>query len=507
MKTYKTIRSVPIWVAIITLVACGGGGDSGGTPPPDIVNIVEVNDLVPPTLSISGPTNLNTYATNNSSININGIAADDQGITDISWVNNRGGTGSIAISENWFYNNLSLQPGENIISVTVTDGGANSATDNITISYNVVDNNAPQISVTSPNNNGTFNIDINKISIAGTSTDNIAVKEVRWQLGTINGTATGTDPWIVNDIPLAIGNNQITVSAYDNANNSSTDTVNIIYQVVANSESCMNCHNGSDQNDYAGVGITNPHPFAGAQNIRCTICHGGDGASSGKDQSHVPPPPQIGDDDNLINNPLAYFNRLTLTGIDAYPDYVVGNKNYSALDYLQFVNPGDLRVVSQGKSCGRCHGNRHVAWVMKSPIATSTGLLGGATSAVGIENAIPAHVGKYNNTASDLAFRALINPQFNPSYLDNGQKMGAIGRLLQFPVMSQFGVEGRFNLYNNLVYDANNLTNDLYTVNELNGTKTNAIKANSNLADLYQEQVAFTCGNCHLGSAGANNRF
>ncbi|MEZ4437148.1 MAG: hypothetical protein R3F65_32535, partial [bacterium] len=41
-------------------------------------------------------------------------------------------------------------------------------------------------------------------------------------------------------------------------------------------ESCMACHNGAQgQNDYSGNGIGNPHPFAPAQYIPCTGCHGG----------------------------------------------------------------------------------------------------------------------------------------------------------------------------------------------------------------------------------------
>ena len=71
--------------------------------------------------------------------------------------------------------------------------------------------------------------------------------------------------------------------------------------------------------------------------------------------SHVPPPPEIGDRERQRNNRTAWFNKLTLTGMDTYPDYEVDGVTYTALDYLQFVNPGDLRVVTQGRSCGTCH--------------------------------------------------------------------------------------------------------------------------------------------------------
>ena len=85
----------------------------------------------------------------------------------------------------------------------------------------------------------------------------------------------------------------------------------------------MLCHNGTKLRDYAGPGISDPHPFPGAEQLACTTCHGGDGKGADRLESHVPPPPEIGDRDNLLKNRSAYFNRLTLAGIDKFPDYEV----------------------------------------------------------------------------------------------------------------------------------------------------------------------------------------
>ena len=90
--------------------------------------------------------------------------------------------------------------------------------------------------------------------------------------------------------------------------------------------SCMACHNGSQYADYLGTGISNPHPFQGAAYISCTTCHGGDDTQLGKTGAHVPPPPQIGDRANLTINQTAYFNFLTRTGLDKYPDYTVDGR-------------------------------------------------------------------------------------------------------------------------------------------------------------------------------------
>ena len=144
-------------------------------------------------------------------------------------------------------------------------------------------------------------------------------------------------------------------------------------------ESCMVCHNSATSNKYDGNGIENPHPFPPADSIKCTTCHGGNGQVNGKSNAHVSPPPQIGDSQYQVLNPKAFFNRTTLSGIDKlqpenYTD--VNGNTYSNLDYLQFINPGDLRVVKEGKGCGisGCHGDQHGDWVSKSTIATTNGI-------------------------------------------------------------------------------------------------------------------------------------
>lgn len=267
-------------------------------------------------------------------------------------------------------------------------------------------------------------------------------------------------------------------------------------------DSCMECHNGSDQNDYAGNGITNPHPFGAAPYIRCTGCHGGDGQGTGKDESHVPPPPEIGDDVYQINNPEAYFNRLTLTGIDKYPDYVVGSETFSPIDYLQFINPGDLRVVTDGRSCGMsgCHGGEHVEWVSRYPIATEVGFYSGTNYTSGLSNAVPANDGLYYDTAGDYAFRAVSDP----SWVYDSDETGRVGELLEYPEHGVYGDTTGF--YNNPFYDSNTLPNYVYAAAE-DPQKTNRIKDNSPLEHILEEAVAFGCGDCHLGSAGQNNRY
>ena len=253
--------------------------------------------------------------------------------------------------------------------------------------------------------------------------------------------------------------------------------------------SCMLCHNGSLEEDYAGPGIENPHPFPGADSLACTTCHGGD--PDGEDQltSHVPPPPEIGDETFQTTNARAYFNRLTLAGIDKFANYTVNGQTYTALDYLQFVNPGDLRVTSQGRGCGSCHAN-HAEEVQGSLLATEAGILAGARYQIGAPNVVPESVGLHEDTAADYGVRAVTDPTTNIA------TVGAVTRLLEYPVYSVFGdTTGAFNNPN---YSAAAIADD----QNADGT----VVANSPLEHLYHEQISFTCGDCHLGSAGQNNR-
>ena len=258
--------------------------------------------------------------------------------------------------------------------------------------------------------------------------------------------------------------------------------------------SCMLCHNGTLTGNYTGTGIENPHPFgANAAAMDCTVCHGGNPNGVDELTSHVPPPPQIGDRTFQTTNARAYFNRLTLAGLDKYSDYVVGGHNYTALDYLQFVNPGDLRVVTLGRGCGQCHAN-HAEDVGSSLLATEAGFFSGATYHAGEPNVVPESQGLYQDTAADRGFRAVTDPDF----LTQPPEVGAVARLVEADEWAVFGDSGPDAVFNNDAYLAAALP--------AGQNPDRTLDPNSPLAHLYQDQVIFTCGDCHLGSAGQNNR-
>ncbi len=96
----------------------------------------------------------------------------------------------------------------------------------------------------------------------------------------------------------------------------------------------------------------------------CTSCHGGDDSASSKDKAHVPVPDNYWEvrGDGLPDAPEGFIK-------DMAPDQL------DQLDtaYIQFINPGDIRVAR--KTCGECHSGRvdMVTAVQNSIMTTNAG--------------------------------------------------------------------------------------------------------------------------------------
>jgi len=91
-------------------------------------------DTTDPTITITSPTSEDTYSTNQSSVTLGGTASDNVGVTSVTWVNNRGGSGTASGTDNWTIPDITLHCGEdNIITVTAKDAAGNSGTDTLTI--------------------------------------------------------------------------------------------------------------------------------------------------------------------------------------------------------------------------------------------------------------------------------------------------------------------------------------------------------------------------------------
>lgn len=218
-------------------------------------------------------------------------------------------------------------------------------------------------------------------------------------------------------------------------------------------ESCTTgCHNG----------IENPHPWFGGPELTCTGCHAGNKDATTRETAHVPIPAvwQAGSPQWGRPNLRYYWNYNTLYGVENFE---------GGLEWLRFRNPSDLRVADQ--SCGKlsgCHQDR-VENVRRSVMATEVGLVGVSQARDGIRQAIPNDgnaIYKYDTTTGmTLGWNSLEAVRYNGDYV------GSVRQITRFATTDR-------------------LQNGAY-----------------NQIDILKESYDKQCGNCHLGSAGDNNRY
>jgi len=88
----------------------------------------------------------------------------------------------------------------------------------------------PIITIASPTANPAYDTANNTINLSGNASDANDITQVTWANDRGgNGVANGTTSWSVNDFPLQPGVNVITVTAFDPAGNTGTDTLTVTY--------------------------------------------------------------------------------------------------------------------------------------------------------------------------------------------------------------------------------------------------------------------------------------
>ena len=162
---------------------------------------------------------------------LSGSATGGSGAITVVWSASTGASGIAAASASaWTIANIPLAVGANIITITASAVGSQlSKTLTITRAASGsgsggADTTAPSLTITSPSS-GTVSTTASSITIAGTANDNVGVTLVSWatNFGSA-GAASGTTAWSAA-IPLLIGNNSVTVRAYDAAGNVSWRSV------------------------------------------------------------------------------------------------------------------------------------------------------------------------------------------------------------------------------------------------------------------------------------------
>ncbi len=95
------------------------------------------------------------------------------------------------------------------------------------------DTKNPQLLLTNLSPDEWLSTDKDKVSINGIATDEGAIKDITWKTkdGQTGSANISGGEWSIQNIPLKPGDNQITITATDNAGNTSTSVVNVVYNV------------------------------------------------------------------------------------------------------------------------------------------------------------------------------------------------------------------------------------------------------------------------------------
>jgi Predicted Zn-dependent proteases len=177
----------------------------------------------PATLTITIASPAANFSTTASTVSISGLATGGSGTLFVTWVDDRGGSGTASGAANWTVASVTLAAGANYITATVTDGTGGTAVKTVLVTRTTTapqaDTTPPTLQILSPGST-TVVTSNSTINLNGTASDNVGVTAVKWtnSFGA-GGDAVGTTNWQIDNIPLLVGTNKITVRAIDAAGN------------------------------------------------------------------------------------------------------------------------------------------------------------------------------------------------------------------------------------------------------------------------------------------------
>jgi YVTN family beta-propeller protein len=137
-----------------------------------------VSDTTAPTVTITTPTSAANFATSTSPFTLGGTAADNVGVTLVSWSSDRGGSGSASGTTSWSVSGIALLAGANVLTVTARDAAGITGTDTLTVTYTAPppDTTAPTV----PGSPAATAASSAQINLSWTaSTDDVAVTGYR----------------------------------------------------------------------------------------------------------------------------------------------------------------------------------------------------------------------------------------------------------------------------------------------------------------------------------------
>jgi hypothetical protein len=186
------------------------------------------DDTTNPTISITSPAEDQSFPPETTTVIVSGTAADDV-LVSLVEVSTDGSTWKAATGTTDWSSSVTVQEGPNVIYARAKDSSNNIGNDivNITVQSPPVDNQKPDITITSPVEDQTFATGTLFVEMKGTASDNVAVVLVEVSNdNTIWTPAIGLTNWNATMI-VQTGPNTLYARASDQATNSKTVMVNI----------------------------------------------------------------------------------------------------------------------------------------------------------------------------------------------------------------------------------------------------------------------------------------
>src|SRR5205807_68881 len=154
---------------------------AGNTATSSAVNVTVFNDTTPPTIAITTPTTASTDSTTSTPPTSGGAAAISGAVSQETWANSRGGSGTASGTTSWTASGIPIQLGTNVLTVTAQDAAGNTATASVTVTG--VDAIAPTIAITAPTGGATV---AGTITVSASASDNVGVVGVQFKLDGAN---------------------------------------------------------------------------------------------------------------------------------------------------------------------------------------------------------------------------------------------------------------------------------------------------------------------------------
>jgi hypothetical protein len=182
----------------------------------------------PLALSILSPA-VFPLTTSAGSVSISGTVAGGSGEIRVTWASDRGGSGVAQGGRSWVISALPLQADNNAIAITATDETQAQVSRTVLVIRQAAVQ-TPAVMISSPTSGASYSTASPAVTLAGTATPASGIVRVAWtnaRGGT--GLASGTAQWTAGPIPLQLGQNLLTVTAYNGSGASASRSLTVNY--------------------------------------------------------------------------------------------------------------------------------------------------------------------------------------------------------------------------------------------------------------------------------------